>query len=1157
MYKANGQLTFSPSDLTTYTQSPYASWMERYAIECPHNCPEADGADSMMDLLQDKGGQHELGLLKEFQAQGKAIADIAKASDKHQATVDAMAAGVEVIFQAALEANGFKGYADFLIKVPGESDLGDYHYEVWDTKLSKQVKPSFTIQLCCYADMLTPLQGRLADEFVVALGNGEQARLRTGDYFYYYQSLKRSFLNNQHQFNAVARPNPADSSSWGRWSTVAKQQLQDCDHLSQVATMSRSQIKKFEQAEIDTVQLLIDTQLDRIPGMNSATFNRLKAQATIQRASEGRDTPLFEVVKPDEGIKQGLALLPPHSDLDVFFDIEGFPLDDGGLEYLWGNSYFDVSATGERGERKFKDFWAHNRDQEKQCFKDFIEWVYARWQQDPSMHIYHYANYEIAACRKLMSRYGVCEHEVDQLLRNDVFVDLYKLVKNGLLIGEPRYSIKNVEHLYRGARETEVGNGGDSVVVYENWRELNAQGLEGDTWQTSKILNDIRDYNIDDCDSTQELVDWLREQQAENGIAYIGSSDVSEPELTEAKAEEINARTQLRDQLLTRAENEKATNPEQAQLTENLAWMLEFHRREAKPVFWRLFDRLGLTDDELVDDLDCLAYCQRTEREPFKVGRARQFSYEYRFDANQEFKQAGGDQFYLLGHEDEAGKSLKAKWIRDESDMPDGLIVLQAKAELPDIISLIPDEYISADIIAKSLEQVVKAYASNSLGQAAIIDFLKRSAPRILGQQSGDAVVSSHDPMKRLGQIKTAIANLDSSYLAIQGPPGAGKTFTGKHVIAELLQQGKKIGICSNSHKAINNLLLGTAIHCNEKNIDAYFACSKETDPALLEQGVSILKNTEIANHLDGACVIGTTAWGFSRDDLADEFDYLFIDEAGQVSVANLIAISRAAKNLILMGDQMQLGQPAQGTHPADSGLSVLDYLLHETPTIPDHMGVFLGTTYRMHSQVNHFISEAIYEGKLESAPDNDKQVIEVPASYLAANPEGPLNLEAGIIYLPVEHEGNSQASDEEVAVIAQQARQLLGRIFTDKDDIKRSISWSDILFVAPYNHQVNKLREALVLLPGGDDAQIGSVDKFQGQEAPIVFLSMCASDANASPRGMDFLFDKHRINVAVSRAQSLAVVVASPKLAQSQAGNIEQQKLVNVFARLVGDKLV
>jgi uncharacterized protein len=219
---------------------------------------------------------------------------------------------------------------------------------------SKQIKPSFTIQLCCYQDMLTPLQGRMADEFVIALGDGEQARLRITDYFYYYQSLKRSFLNSQQHFNLADRPNPVDSSSWGRWSTVAEQQLQDCDHLSLVATMSRSQIRKLEHVEIDTAQRLIDTELDHIPGMNNATFNRLKAQASLQRASEGLDTPLFEVITPGTDSKQGLALLPPHSNFDVFFDIEGFPLDDGGLEYLWGNSYFEVTETGERGERKFK-----------------------------------------------------------------------------------------------------------------------------------------------------------------------------------------------------------------------------------------------------------------------------------------------------------------------------------------------------------------------------------------------------------------------------------------------------------------------------------------------------------------------------------------------------------------------------------------------------------------------------------------------------------------------------------------------------------------------------------------------------------------------------------------------------------------------------------
>jgi len=390
-----------------------------------------------------------------------------------------------------------------------------------------------------------------------------------------------------------------------------------------------------------------------------------------------------------------------------------------------------------------------------------------------------------------------------------------------------------------------------------------------------------------------------------------------------------------------------------------------------------------------------------------------------------------------------------------------------------------------------------------------------------------------------LEQITQAIASLDNSYLPIQGPPGAGKTHTGKHVIAELLKQGKKIGICSNSHKAINNLLIGAAKFCGEKRITATFACTKETEPELLELGVSILKNKDIADHLDGPCVIGTTAWGFARDDLAGEFDYLFIDEAGQVSIANLIAISQSANNLVLMGDQMQLGQPAQGTHPAESGLSTLDYLLHNQATIEDHQGVFLGTTYRMHSAVNKFISQAIYEGKLEADLDNDMQVVTVPDDY-----QGPLNKSAGIIYIPVEHEGNSQASDEEVAAIVSMTQQLLGRTFKSKEGESRLIGWDDILFVAPYNHQVNKLREAL-----GDEAKIGSVDKFQGQEAPIVFFSMCASRGDDSPRGVDFLFDKNRINVAISRAQSLAIVVGNPALARTNASTVSQQSKINLFS--------
>ena len=1130
MYIQNGTLTYSPSDLTLFTDSPFASWMEHFALLAPDKVPQRDADDGMMTMLQEKGGEHEQALLEELVGQGLNVIDINSVIDPEAATVEAMEVGVDIIFQACLSDGLFKGFADFLVKVPGQSKLGNYHYEVWDSKLSKSLKPYFTIQLCCYMDLLKHVQGSRPAEFVIALGDGRRERLRTDDYFYYYQFIRDAFLKAHNHFDAAKTPDPADSKSWGSWQGYAQQLLKEADHPIQVATITRSHIKKLAAMGINTMTGLANTELERAPGISSVVFHKLKAQAKIQKASEGHMTPMYEVLVPEQGSKQGLALLPPHSDLDVFFDIEGFPLVDGGLEYLWGNTYFD-----ETGERQFKDFWAHSPPEEKQAFKAFVEWVYARWQADPQMHIYHYANYEIAACRKLMSRYGVCEYELDQLLRNEVFVDLYKAVKSGLLIGEPQYSIKNVEHLYRGKRETEVGTGGDSVVVYENWR----QNPDGATWQTSRILNGIRDYNIDDCNSTQELVAWLRERQAEHGIMYLGRDEVVEPDVPE----EITERLILRDRLLTRAETIKSTDSITASFTENLAWSLEFHRRESKPVFWKLFDRLGLSDVELFDDLDCLAACKRTATKPFKpTARSRNLAYEYRFNPNQEFKLTNTRSFYVLGEENEVGERLKVTLLKEFTHVTEGIITVQAKAEPPSNITLVPDEYVRPDPIPQSIEAVVKEYEANTPERCAIVDFLKRDFPRIKGLEPGQSIAPSHDPNERLTQIIQAIANLDSSYLPIQGPPGAGKTFTGKHVIAELLRQGKKIGISSNSHKAINNLLLGAARYCQDQGIEAFFACTKNTDEAIQDLGVTVLKNNEIANYTSHVCVIGTTAWGFSRDDMQEQFDYLFVDEAGQVSVANLIAMSRASKNIVLMGDQMQLGQPAQGTHPGESGLSTLDYLLHHTPAISDDRGVFLETSYRMHSAVNRFISEAIYQGRLNSHPDNDRQVITVPESY-----SGSIDKAAGVIFIPVEHEGNTQASDEEVEVIKQMAGELLGREFTEKNDSKRLIAWSDMLFVAPYNFQVNKLREAL-----GPEAKVGSVDKFQGQEAPVVFFSMCASDANDSPRGLDFLFDKNRINVAISRAQSLAIIVGNPKLANTATNTIEQQTKVNLFCRLL-----
>ena len=1124
MYLSDGSFVYSPSDLSLFLESPYASWMERLAIESPTIKDQSDGADSMLEMLAEKGLSHEEDFLILLKEQGKTVVEIpdnVSTTERINKTTEAMHSGAEVIFQGCLHKPPFRGFSDFLIKVDGQSKLGNYHYEVWDTKLAKSVKPYFIIQLSCYAEMLESIQGIIPNKIAVVLGTNEIQSFTTSDYYFFYLSLKERFLKQFEDFDPDSLPDPTRSKSHGRWTKLAKQWLNDNDHLSLVATISKSQIKHLEAAGINTAKELSETTLKKVPKLSDRIFHNLKAQANIQKQSEALGKTAYEILRPAPGEPKGLAFLPPPSPEDVFFDIEGFPLVDGGLEYLWGNTYFD-----EAGERKFIDFWAHNAEEEKQSFNDFIQWVYARWCKDPSMHIYHYANYEIAACRKLMGRYGVCEYEVDLLLRNEVFVDLYKVVKQGVLLGEPRYSIKNVEHLYRGSRGTEVADGAASIVVYEQWR----QQPDGDHWTNSKVLNDIRDYNIDDCDSTQELVDWLRKKQQELGIPYVGKTEKEELELPE----EITEITKLRDELLKQSELEKEANNNNWEVTEMLAWLLEFHRREAKPVWWRLFDRLGLEPEDLENDIDCLANCVRTVKEPYKsTPRARHLCYQYKFNPAQEFKHGAGASMFILS---EDKPRVKVEGI----DMGEGLIELKSADEPSAVITLLPDEYVNPAPIPQSIFDVVSDYKNNSNTDSAIADFLKRSKPRFSDDFSGPLLTAA-EPKERLAQLIQRICKLDNSYLPIQGPPGAGKTYTGKHIILELLKLGMSIGIVSNSHKAIDNLLIGACELAAEKGVEATFIKSKDTDARFEDLGVSIVPNGKIANHIssDDSCLVGTTAWGFTREDLKQQFDYIFVDEAGQVSVANLVGMSGCCRNIILLGDQMQLGQPAQGSHPGLSGLSSLDYLMLNQSTIDPEMGVFLDTTYRMHPDVNRFISEAIYAGKLYAAAGNEKQLISLPSGY-----SGPLNKQSGLIYVPVVHEGNTQSSSEEISKIQELTAQLMERRFTDKDGNTRPITWDDILFVAPYNHQVRLLSDVL-----GKQAKVGSVDKFQGQEAPIVILSLCASDATESSRGMEFILDRNRMNVAISRAQAMAIVVANPGLVDSISDNLKGMELANLFS--------
>jgi uncharacterized protein len=412
------------------------------------------------------------------------------------------------------------------------------------------------------------------------------------------------------------------------------------------------------------------------------------------------------------------------------------------------------------------------------------------------------------------------------------------------------------------------------------------------------------------------------------------------------------------------------------------------------------------------------------------------------------------------------------------------------------------------------------------------------------------------------------VASLDRSALVIQGPPGSGKTYTAARLIVSLIARGKRVGVAANSHKAINNLLAEVEDAALAGQV-RFRGLKKNGDEEDVFDGRLIGNTTENADcaSRDIALVAGTS-WLFARQEMDQTLDYLFVDEAGQVALADAVAMATAAANVVLLGDPQQLPQVRQGVHPPidipaedvgrvlpdvgrvlsdvgrvlsdpplTAGCSVLEHLLDGASTVAESRGIFLARTWRMHPDVCRFVSSLSYDGRLESAEGLERQRVDSPG--LSGT---------GLRHVPVEHDGNSQQSYEEVRVIAREVKKLLSAgTCTDHTGISRPLTPADVLVVAPYNMQVRCLREKL---PAG--VEVGTVDKFQGREAPIVFFSMASSSGEDVPRGLEFLFSRNRFNVAISRAKALAVVVCSPRLLEARCRSVEQMRLVNALCRFV-----
>ena len=1095
--------------------------------------------DPTAKLLKDKGYAHESRFLEKLRSQNLKIVEIPKTGplkDRARLTREALQSGADVVFQAAFLQEPWLGFADFLIKNKTQTKLGAFGYEVYDTKLARQAEPRFLVQLALYAELLSGIQGSPGEKVHVVLGDDTTQSFQLTAIAGYLWLAKERFLKAYeavHKLSSLEEawnqpnlpyPIPCERCSMCPWLEVCEAKRLKDDHPCQVANIRKAQYGKLEAAGIKTMAALAQLHgkaAAKVPGMPLASVRKLAHQAALQQKEKTTGEQCFDLLspfdKPEPSAQEaGFNLFPEPSPGDLFFDMEGDPLEDGGLEYLFGVAFSD------KGKPEFKAFWAHTREDEKKAFEAFIDFALARLKAFPEAHIYHYAPYEVTAMRRLAGRHATREKEVDDLLRNNRFVDLYRVVREALVISKDSYSIKKVEAFYRSKREGGVKKADESIVVYEEWKVS----------KDGKLLKSIEDYNKDDCVSTLQLRDWLLKISP----AWIpAKTKVSELPLAEQEAPKARSQKAL-DEEAERAEMEAKLEPyargeghsrlAKPPVFSLLAQLLGFHVREKKPMWWSLFDRQGAELQDLLDDEEVIAGCEVEGAN--EAGSSTKVRFKF---PEQDFKVREGDNIKSLG----TLRSGKVTAVDEKSRI--ATVDFRGKVELGKIEHLAQCADVPTGGLAKAILRFAHSLTQGKQSYKALLDYLNRRQPDIEGAAQGKDLLNGKPAS--VENIWEAVRKMKGTTLYIQGPPGSGKTYTGARLIAKLVKEGKKVAVCSNSHKAVNHLM--GAAHAQllkEKHPHQAMKKANSEEQASDKPGIqNVDDDKKIIRAIETLDLVGGVAWTFCKPELDQRFDFLFVDEAGQVSLANLIAMGVCAKNIVLLGDQMQLGQPIQAAHPGRSGESALDYLLDGKATIRPEQGIFLDKTFRMQPELCGFVSDCFYEGRLHPDARTNKQKLVLPKGY-----KGPLK-QTGLLLHAVPHKDCSQRSSEEAAVVEDLIEGLLTLRCVDHEGKERAMTLEDILVVAPYNAQVGLLTRTL---PKG--SRVGTVDKFQGQEAEVVIVSMTSSTADESPRGMGFLLDRNRINVAVSRGRCLSIIVCSPTLLESTARSVEDVFRLNVL---------
>ena len=1157
---SNGDRTViytSASDLTAASKCEFAflrgfdARLGRMAA-VPHN------PDAMLERAGRLGDQHELRVLERYRAEfGAGVIEIERPDVRNgtalataaEATRAAFESAADVVFQATFydattdeantdEANtgeavdgdiafiAFIGFADFIVRTP------EGRYLVQDTKLARSARVTALLQLAAYAEQLKRLGVPTADTVQLLLGDGTVSEHRLRDITPVYRQRRKRL----HQI-IRERLNDTDLVAWSdvRYTVcghcdVCEAEIEATRDVLLVAGMRVTQRSKLADADIRTIDEFAASS-GPVDGIGDAALNALRQQARLQLTASLSDVahtaPPIEVIDP-----AALSAIPAPDDGDIFFDFEGDPLYTEGDATRWGLDYL-FGLVDRNGE--FTAYWGHDFAEEKQALRDFLDNVASRRRQHPNLHIYHYASYERTHLTSIAARHGIGEDEVDQLLREHVLVDLYPIVRKAMRVGSRSYSIKKLEPLYMGdeLRESDVTNAADSITEYAVAMTL---GASGDPVAKQHKLDQIADYNRYDCISTLHLRDWML------GIARSKESTRLSGNESVAPSSAGPDRFDLQPSPLHDALSALAGDPLDPERTADqiaaafAAAAIDYHRREQKTFWWAHFSRLLQPIEDWAETRDVLVVEHAIiERDWFREGKQRSDRRYLRlrgswapgssvspggvarpyilYDQPGPFADAGGDPGARVSQQvtvlevDEGGilvEELLGKNISPYSDFP---------------VALTPAQPPPAGQQKPAIEEWAQAIvdASPDWPVDPTVDILRRTPPRT---RSGRITPATGEDLSNA--VTSSLLDLDFSYLAVQGPPGTGKSYLGAHVIAELVTRNRwKIGVVAQSHTVVETLLRAVV----KAGLPAALVgkVPREIDPASLFTALPTDGHLLFAaENASTGFVVGGTAWDFSNQGRVARrsLDLLVIDEAGQFSLAATIAASVAARNLLLLGDPQQLPQVSQGVHPEAIDGSALGWISAGHDVLPPESGYFLPASRRMHPAVTMPVSELSYEGALHAHPSSSLRSL--------------AGVEPGLHALPVEHAGNTVESAEEAARVVEIVHHVLGLSWSDPSDdrVSEPLGQADVIVVSPYNAQVHRLRKALSSA-GCGDVRVGTVDKFQGQEAAVAIVSLAASSAADSPRGMSFLLMRNRLNVAISRAKWAAYLVYSPQLVE------------------------